>query len=105
MFRAHLFGQNRSQEKDFMREEFGIASLELFLDSTSGSGRRLSVSSRTEADFANEVFLYGVVEFWSKLYPTRREFSVEAFDTRPRFTRSGLSSRRGICRGTIGGHA
>jgi hypothetical protein len=31
----------------------------------------------------NEVFLYGVVEFWSKLYPTRREFSVEALTHDP----------------------
>ncbi len=31
----------------------------------------------------DEVFLYGLLRFWKKLYPTRREFSVEAITHEP----------------------
>lgn len=31
----------------------------------------------------DEVFLYGLVRFWTELYPTRREFSVEALTHEP----------------------
>ena len=31
----------------------------------------------------NEVFLYGLVRFWTELYKTRREFSVESLTHEP----------------------
>ena len=31
----------------------------------------------------DEVFLYGLLRFWQKLYPTRREFSIEAITHEP----------------------
>jgi hypothetical protein len=36
-----------------------------------------------KATLPDEVFLYGLLQFWRKLYPTRREFTVEALTYEP----------------------
>jgi hypothetical protein len=51
---------------------------ELSLIQPVGVGGGLQFRRGPKPTLPNEVFLYGLLEFWRNLYPTRREFSVEA---------------------------
>jgi Protein of unknown function (DUF4007) len=56
---------------------------ELSLIQPMGVGGGFQFRRGPKPTLPNEVFLYGLVEFWRKLYPTRREFSVEALTHEP----------------------
>ena len=56
---------------------------ELSLIQVMGIGGGFQFRRGPKPTLPNEVFLYGLMEFWRKLYPTRREFSVEALTHDP----------------------
>ena len=56
---------------------------ELSLVQPMGVGGGFQFRRGPKPTLPDEVFLYGLVEFWRKLYPTRREFSVEAISHDP----------------------
>lgn len=56
---------------------------ELSLVQPTGVGGGFHFRRGPKPTLPDEVFLYGLVEFWRKLYPTRREFSVEAISHDP----------------------
>lgn len=56
---------------------------ELSLVQTMGVGGGFKFRRGPKPTLPDEVFLYGLVEFWRNLYPTRREFSVEVLSHDP----------------------
>ncbi len=56
---------------------------ELSLIQPMGVGGGFQFRRGPKPTLPDEVFLYGLVEFWRELYPTRREFSVEAISHDP----------------------
>ncbi len=56
---------------------------ELSLIQPMGVGGGFQFRRGPKPTLPDEVFLYGLVEFWRKLYPNRREFSVEALTHEP----------------------
>jgi hypothetical protein len=56
---------------------------ELSLIQPMGVGGGFQFRRGPKSTLPDDVFLYGLVEFWRNLYPTRREFSVEALTHEP----------------------
>ena len=74
----------RSQSAKGLHEENLESPLsELALIQPMGVGGGFHFRRGPKPTLPDEVFLYGLLEFWRALYPTRREFSVEALSHDP----------------------
>jgi hypothetical protein len=73
----------KTQSKGLHEENLESPLSELSLVQMMGVGAGFQFRRGPKPTLPNEVFLYGLLSYWRDLYPTRREFSVEALSHDP----------------------